>query len=188
MWMDASVRLIFPRIDGIIQIARENGIAFRHGLSTLIPQTDIDMFTFLHENPCNFRHYTEIEANFMMLYRTQFINDYIMKPVVSCALSYGCLVTKNSAAIRQCIYDDRPDHGCHRFDQSAFAIVLRRLFQNEDRFWIPEKESGIYVCRGPEKYNNFLPDVINNQITNVKLLFDERNHARCSKGERWYKE
>ena len=148
MWMDTSVRFTDSDQDRLFQAAKDHGVIYRPGFYNLVVHTDYDTFSFLNEDPCLFQNQNEIEANMILVYRTQVTNDFFMKPLVLCALSFGCIVTKGSHRMLDCTDKTNP-HSCHRFDQSVFTILISRLYRSERTNQVTEY-SEVQLCRGIE--------------------------------------
>ncbi|XP_021349207.1 uncharacterized protein LOC110447687 [Mizuhopecten yessoensis] len=131
MWMDASVIYEGTSLDEVSLRTRQRGIQAMHGASAVCERTAKNSFDFLKEKPCLF-NLPEVEATWIVISRNRFTLEYIMKPWVSCGLSYNCMAFKGSDFYLGCL-GSRKFHRCHRFDQSILGIIVNRLFQEKRR-------------------------------------------------------
>ena len=139
MWVDSSVRFRTSNLSRLIEDAVSIGVQVSlefnsHRVkieASVAERTDLRTFQYLGEDPCLFQTYGEVHAGWVFLYRSIFTLKYIMKPWVSCALHYGCMVI--TRATMDCDSSASRIGKCHRFDQSVLGIILTRLF-NVDRY------------------------------------------------------
>ncbi|KAK3577677.1 hypothetical protein CHS0354_034154 [Potamilus streckersoni] len=141
MWMDCSIRFVAD-LNRVFTRALKEGIQIHSSLNgtTTAIHTDISTFQALGELPCTFRDTGEMYATWMVVHATEFVEEYIMKPWVSCALIPGCMVVNRG--VSSC-GNDKYYHQCHRFDQSVLSIILHRLYRGSlekihvgDAVWI----------------------------------------------------
>ncbi|KAL3860998.1 hypothetical protein ACJMK2_007091 [Sinanodonta woodiana] len=141
MWMDCSIRFVAD-LNFVLTRALQEGIQIQGALSgtTTAMHTDISTFQALGELPCTFRDTGEMYATWMVVHATEFVEEYLMKPWVSCALVPGCMVVNRG--VSSC-GNDKYYHQCHRFDQSVLSIILHRLYRGSlekiivaDNVWI----------------------------------------------------
>ncbi|XP_060070912.1 uncharacterized protein LOC132550837 [Ylistrum balloti] len=131
MWMDASVVYEGTSLDEVSFRTRQRGIQAMHGAGAVCERTSKISFDFLKEDPCLF-NLPEVEATWIVISRNRFTLEYLMKPWVSCGLTYNCMTFKNSNFYLGCI-GNRKFHRCHRFDQSILGIIINRLFHEQRR-------------------------------------------------------
>ncbi|XP_061176097.1 uncharacterized protein LOC133185049 [Saccostrea echinata] len=127
MWTDASVRFNGRPLDKLFQGAKEVGVQAIPGWGSIAVRTNQRTFTALGEEMCLF-DYPEFEATWMAFVRSEFTLTAVMRPLVSCALQYGCMDFKNSKSFLGCPLRKKRFGACHRFDQSVIGIILARLF------------------------------------------------------------
>lgn len=126
MWLDTSIRLI--KTDPYFLRAKCLGIQLFGGEGSIAVRTQTRLFEHFNEDQCMF-NYPEIQTGIVIIYRTYFMLNYIMKPWVACALEYGCMDFPNSSRFLNCTTDWTLSN-CHRFEQSTLGIITTRLFNN----------------------------------------------------------
>ena len=128
MWMDASVRFHGTALKPLFSEASQTGVKVVPGGGSIAIRTHSNTFKALKEQPCMF-HWPELEATWMLVKRTKFTLQGVMKPWVSCALQYECMAQPRPNAMLTCPWGRNKKFGsCHRFDQSVLGIILTRLF------------------------------------------------------------
>lgn len=70
---------------------------------------------------------SETATGVILLHSTEFVRKSIMLPWVTCALTFGCMVFRDSKLLINCGKSFKP-FDCHRFEQSVLGIVLTRIF------------------------------------------------------------
>ncbi|KAK3591777.1 hypothetical protein CHS0354_019549 [Potamilus streckersoni] len=100
---------------------------------------DPDTFKYLGEDPCLFYDKKDAAGGGIIVRRTDFTLETIMRPWVSCALSFGCMVTSRSKELFDCPAIDglTPLGSCHRFDQAILGIILYRVYGRDDVLEFP---------------------------------------------------
>ena len=146
MWVDASVRFLYPDLESFYFNQNDVGIKLYPGGGSIARRTQLETFEYLGEKPCMF-DVPELEATVIMLKRSRFALKYIMRPWVSCALSSGCMIQPCSLIRIWCPSGNHDMGCCHRFDQSVLGIILTRLFHYE-RNMLFVKTDDIQVQRG----------------------------------------
>ncbi|XP_069108310.1 uncharacterized protein [Argopecten irradians] len=131
MWMDSSVLYEGTPLDEVSLRTRQRGIQAMHGAGAVCERTTKKSFDYLREKPCLF-NLPEVEATWIVISRNRFTLEYVMKPWVSCGLSYNCMEFKNSQLYKGCMGFSK-FHKCHRFDQSILGIIINRLFHEQRR-------------------------------------------------------
>lgn len=128
MWTDTSIRFNGNPLDKLFLEAKLVGIQVMSNKGSIAVRTNERTFVALGEKRCLF-DYPEVGAGFVIITRSKFTMNAIMKPWVSCTLQYGCLDFDNSKSYIACPTGKKQKFGsCHRFDQSVIGIILRRLF------------------------------------------------------------
>ncbi|KAL3883566.1 hypothetical protein ACJMK2_029818 [Sinanodonta woodiana] len=139
MWMDASVRFRTGDLDSLFELAMKDGVKIISGGLGVGYRTDPVTFKFLREDPCLFADKNEIQATFILIHRSRFVIETIMRPWVSCALTSGCMYFPGSQDRISCV-NQKGLGFCHRFDQSIMSIILWRLYHADfGRALMPER-------------------------------------------------
>ena len=150
MWVDTSVRLnisIFTLFEKGFKCHLQLPRLLEWGLRDVISvQTSKKTMAFLRLNESDYKSTLMIMGGFGLYQRTEIVMERIIKPWVTCALTFGCMVTDEDYKALSC---DPPRDGrkfgwCHRFDQSILSILVSTVFPNywkENTFLI--KEYGI---------------------------------------------
>lgn len=161
IWMDASVRFTTTQLDAPFEKVRELGVMAAEGFAPIATRTSPKTFSFLGEQPCTFKETNEFEATFIMVYGNKLVSEFFLKPWVSCALSFGCLIPdSNFGKYRHCGRSREPVYfDCHRFDQSVLSILLYRLY-HKDILQHQMKHSFFRFCKGVDE-EWYLPQFIN---------------------------
>ncbi|XP_052779990.1 uncharacterized protein LOC128217128 [Mya arenaria] len=143
-WLDASVRLVTDELLMPLRYLRETGILFfTYGSSLNVAlHTHGDMFRYFSEDPCNYKSYGEVEAGSIM-FRRSHVTDVVLRLWAACALEEGCVAPKDTtrycdADISERVMSDRLSGACHRYDQSALGIILRRLYHKQNDYPLVE--------------------------------------------------
>lgn len=131
MWMDASIRYNGNPLDEVSLRTRQRGVQGMHGLAAIFTRTSKKSFEYLKETPCLY-NFPEVEAGWLSISRNRFTLEFVMKPWVSCALAYNCMVYRGSDRNLTCS-GRQTYHKCHRFDQSILGIIVNRLFHEQRR-------------------------------------------------------
>ncbi|KAL3880700.1 hypothetical protein ACJMK2_032920 [Sinanodonta woodiana] len=140
LWLDTSMRFqnmsLFPVLEA--QVAHYGISTWMFGYS-LGGHVDPDTFKFLGEDPCLFYDKKDAAGGGIIVRRTQFTLETIMRPWVSCALSFGCMVTSRSNELFHCpaAVGPAPLGSCHRFDQAILGIILYRVYGRDDILMFP---------------------------------------------------
>lgn len=164
VWMDASVRFITTDLDSQFERARNLGVMAAVGFAPIAMRTHPKTFHFLGEQPCTYKTTDEFEATFIFVYGNKFVSEFFLKPWVSCALSFGCIVPDyNTKKYFDCdrgkekVYFD-----CHRFDQSVLSILLYRLYHESIQHH-RMKHTFFRFCKGADE-QWYLPQFINELV------------------------
>jgi hypothetical protein len=133
-WMDTSVRLTTTDIKFVLSRAARYGTLFTvsgntKAVGTLTKHTLKATFDYLQENSCKFKSFHEIWATSLMFHINN-VTRSVVKAWTTCALNEECIAPPGSRII--CNMELEIDGRCHRFDQSVFGIIIRRLFHDND--------------------------------------------------------
>lgn len=130
--MDSSTRFLTSDLDPLFAKARKYGVIMMPTRGSIAMRTLPSTFRHLEEYPCTFRKTNEFQGGFLLIYDNQFVSDYFLKPLVSCALTLGCMVPEgNHEKYIHCGKYGQVYHDCHRFDQSVIGILTYRLYNGE---------------------------------------------------------
>jgi len=139
-WMDTSLRFKTSKLDQLFANVTKLGLMaddMGSGLiSTIAERTLQTTFNYLNEDPCAYATQREKQGGFLLIYANPFVTQYFLKPLVSCALSFGCMdPNRYSLLFLGCPPNDEPFKGqlCHRYDQSIVGILFTRLFHRNMR-------------------------------------------------------
>lgn len=145
--MDTSLRFNTKKITLVIDSAKTNTVLAAEGDGSVAIRTHQNMFAFLKEDPYTFKSLKEFQAGFIVYYGNDFGEHYFMRPWISCALTFGCMVPDNTPAKYLKCPNVKKFHACHRFEQSMMSILLYRLFYKEIDKHVLKPE--VYTfCRG----------------------------------------
>ncbi|XP_013417923.1 uncharacterized protein LOC106179013 [Lingula anatina] len=142
-WSDANRYFVASNIDGAIKHAQKTGFSAwtldsKDSTSTL---THPKMFGFFNTKPEDYHFHRMVEANNLILYNTQVIQDQLMLPWVQCALVKDC-VAPYGAQATGCSFIYKPRYkysGCHRYEMSGLNIILGQVFkQNESQYTVDD--------------------------------------------------
>ncbi|XP_062572669.1 uncharacterized protein LOC134234607 [Saccostrea cucullata] len=140
MWVDSSIRFN-EKFNQLFERARRIGIQILEGDGSITVRTHRGLFDFLKEEPCMF-NYPEVQPGWFLIKRTKFALKMLLRPVVSCALQYGCMDFPDAGRFLYCKDPNRPS-ACHRYDQSVHGIILTRIFNKvRNSITFKEKEFG----------------------------------------------
>ncbi|KAK7093453.1 uncharacterized protein [Littorina saxatilis] len=97
--------------------------------TSVVAYTNKLTFQYLNETRCVFKESSMIDSQLLVLYRTSWVWQRVMKPLLKCALNLDCIAPRWSH-FDGCLHFRRPKTtGCHRYDLSVFSIVLNRGMQ-----------------------------------------------------------
>ena len=127
-WVDASFRFTTTNIDPIVEEAKRTRATSATATSKVPVMTMVHMFEAFKEEPCAFRDADIYGTWFVVLYPSAYEMEYLLKPWVSCALLPRCIATGDNPETHK-FCDENKLFNCHRFDQSAWSIVVHRLYR-----------------------------------------------------------
>lgn len=138
-WVDASVRFVSSDLQLPVKYLREYNILFFtydkvHNIALHSYRT---MFNYFSEDPCLYKTFGEVEAG-NVAFRKSHVADVVLRQWVSCALDIDCIApasaTKNCGKMLVGEMSDALIGHCHRYDQSALSIILRRLYHKQNDY------------------------------------------------------
>ena len=134
-WMDTSIRLkpnIFALFDKTkachIQLCRYEK---NKQIASIAHQTGDSTMNFLNQNPHDYLSRGVTQGGWGVYLRTQIVMERVIRPWVTCALTYGCMVTDRDRIQGECRKPRTKSLSwCHRFDQSVLAMIVSNVFPN----------------------------------------------------------
>ena len=155
-WMDSSVRFVTSDLDSAIQYSRDNSFLFftYDPVLSVAYQTDVQTMNYLHEDPCKFRPFGEIEATFVLFHYDD-ITSVLVEAWCACALSQNCIAPPGTDSKLSCNVRNLKDGRCHRFDQAVLSMLLRRLYHAQNDYPLVETPFSIHVIKRGNRVNYF---------------------------------
>ncbi|KAK3094932.1 hypothetical protein FSP39_007991 [Pinctada imbricata] len=128
IYVDTSFRFSAKNsLNTYLERSKMHGIQLPFDLRPVSTMTDERTFRFLGEEPCSFYGYTEAAAQIFIISRSEFTLQAVIKPLLSCALQFGCMAHPREVSLLSCHFE-KVMHACHRFDQSVIGIIITRIF------------------------------------------------------------
>ena len=135
MWMDASVVLVRYSYRYLMEqmIKRKSGFLYyvspsRH---SIVFATEKHMFEYLPMRGANEAKANMAQATGMILFNTGFMLRHVMKWAILCSLLEDCITPKEAKLECDFSLPDDVFGGCHRYDQSLFAILVSNAYNDE---------------------------------------------------------
>ncbi|KAK3734713.1 hypothetical protein RRG08_059895 [Elysia crispata] len=105
-----------------------------------------EMFEYMEEEACPFRPFMELQGGIHLIRRDPLVIEAVLHPWLKCALEKDCMCPKDPQSVLYC-YSPRL-HRCHRFDQSAFNLIMSKLYGVERyKMTIPRNDTTLKVDR-----------------------------------------
>ena len=154
-WADGSVRFTTGNLDDALEYSRKNSIlAFTYGPELAIAaHTDTRTMKYLGEDPCKFRYFGENEAGFLLFHYDE-ISRNLLNAWVACALNEQCMCPDGTEYKRMCRREIK-DGICHRYDQSVFSILFRRLYHEQNDYPLVKTPLNIHEVRRKNSLKHF---------------------------------
>ena len=152
-WVDSSVRFITDDLSGPLHYLRNtSSLFFTYSKDLAIAHhTRLETFNYFQEHPCPYSEFGEIEAGNVAFHDSD-VSRAIIRKWVSCALIKECIQPRGS--LKHCT-DSTQVGGCHRNDQSALSLILRRLYHEQNDYPLVEKPFRIIEVRRGEAVHYF---------------------------------
>lgn len=136
MWMDASIVLVKKYAYDVLlkrMIMQQSGFLFyvtpsRH---SIVFATHKHMFDYLPMRGAKEMKANMAAATGMILFNTKYVIKHVMKWVILCTLLEDCIAPKETQLTCNFSLPDDVFGGCHRYDQSLFAIVVSNAYNDE---------------------------------------------------------
>lgn len=199
MWIDPSVKLKEARDLGMLRYRGSHDFFLweEEVFNSVTAYTHPKMFEFFGEKRCTFAESGMVDTSSIVLYRTNLTWYGIMKPWLKCALTSYCISPKG-AKNSECFHWERPKMtGCHWFAQSAFSIIINRVFQfssHIDKLSIPrfttkeEVETVYHFPEQPWTYGEMIFVLILPTMVCGALFYMYQRRSRAQKNQylrRW---
>lgn len=142
-WMDASVRFHEDptRLRELLMLATIRGMQGGSATNKTPLVTLPTMFHFFGDEPCAYHHYSQCQAGTVVYHNEPLVTHAVLMPWLACAFNKTCMCPGERSYLRrivQCsqfslkLKENEYNYGvCHRFDQSALSIIIRKLFQEK---------------------------------------------------------
>ena len=137
-WADTSVRFLTGDLDDALEYSRQYSIlSFTYSAKLAIAyHTSKLTMKYLGEDPCKYRYFGENEAGFLLFHYDE-ISRVLVNTWAACALTKQCMCPFGTEQMKRCS-NVAKDAVCHRFDQSIFSILFRRLYHEQNDYPIVE--------------------------------------------------
>ena len=159
IWLDIDYRLTSSDLDSWMTAAQESGVmawseinpattsSQQQQQQQLAPVattslTHPKMFTYFDKRKYEdyaFQHMVGLGS--VILYNHEKVHQELMLPWLKCVLTEAC-VNPLGAQDSGCRFDKKPQFrysGCHRYDASAFNIVLGEIFNFQENLYLGDK-------------------------------------------------
>ena len=133
-WVDTSVRFLSNGLEEPMQYLKNTSLLyFTYDANMTIGQhTMIKTFNYFKEHPCPYGSFGETESGNTGFYDSH-VSRVIVKKWLSCALIEECIAPRGHT--KRCTNHKSTVTGsCHRYDQSALGIMLRRLYHDRNDY------------------------------------------------------
>ena len=160
MWMDSSVILKqHSKYAHLLEWMIKRKSAFLYYVSpsrhSIVFATHERMLDYLPMRGAKESNAKMQQATGMILFNTEHVLKHVMKWVVFCSLLEDCITPKGSQLECNFHLPDDVFGGCHRYDQSLFAVLVSNAYKDEMRRYCLSRDSaGMYpaiVQRAEEK-------------------------------------
>jgi len=139
LWLDVRYRFVPHNLTGLIDRARELGVAAwrldleleNHAAVPTTAFTHYKMFNYFNANAEQFFFHRMVSDKALLIFNTAAIHKGMMLPWLQCALMPDC-VAPTGAQAGGCRFNKRPHYrysGCHGYDTSALNVVLGLMFR-----------------------------------------------------------
>lgn len=152
MWLDSSVKIKKPYTKVLEQMVNYSSgfLYYLHPVGdTILSSTHPKMLEYLPmQKNLNERKLLLPQAGGVLAFNTPEIRKFIFKWAILCSLIQDCIIPKGSTKHCDPKYPEERTGGCHRHDQSMFAILVTNLFRAETkRYMISKKMKYAVVSR-----------------------------------------
>ncbi|XP_076086131.1 uncharacterized protein LOC143056850 [Mytilus galloprovincialis] len=103
----------------------------------------------------------------LIVFDTEKIHKELMLPWVKCALVEEC-ISPTGAQNTACNYERKPlfkYSGCHKYDMSAFDVILGKIFKHSQEYAVEERVFGVPKIVVPQNTENYQMYVSHNVTT-----------------------
>lgn len=159
MWLDASARFRHTHLESIINRTLTSGLFLSRTYWTLPMHVAGPMLDYFGVRPCLLAPFYELAGGFLAVKNERLVERLFLDSVVACAFSPDCMCPGGPQCNRLyggCFDDTKLYSRCHRFDQSAVAIVLIYLFDWKSSQFL-NAENAVTFKRGDKV--TFIPEL-----------------------------
>ncbi|XP_076035423.1 uncharacterized protein LOC143021684 [Oratosquilla oratoria] len=140
--------------------------------------THPNMFEYFHADKHNYDFHQMGDAGTVLLFNTGDVHQHLMLPWVQCALTSNC-ISPIGAQATGCRYNKKPlfrYSGCHRYDTSAFNVVLGVMFHYDTRPYL--QHISLFTRVSLEDLEEHQPSAAFSSGINMSLLHQENGNAQ----------
>lgn len=151
LWLDSSVKFRKPYTKVLEQMVNNTSgfLYYLHAVGdTILSSTHPKMFEYFPMKNLNEKKLLLPQAGGILVFNTPEIRKFIFKWAILCSLVQDCIIPKASTKYCDPKYPEKYTGGCHRHDQSMFAILVANQFSAETkRYMIAKKLRYAVVSR-----------------------------------------
>lgn len=140
LWLDSSISTLSRDLQPILRRVVQDGVGALFLSSTghtNFAVTHVGMYDYLPTNTSLQKSTFQMEANSILLYRTETVYNDVIRWWTLCALDRMCIASSVRHGCSSTLYKELHRYAnCHRFDQSALNIIMSNLmgFNNHTRY------------------------------------------------------
>ncbi|KAK7481182.1 hypothetical protein BaRGS_00027615 [Batillaria attramentaria] len=140
-WMDASMRFKDGNLTAILQQVNSIGLLISRTFWMLPAHVAQPMLDYFRVKPCLLSPFYEMAGGFIVFKNELLVQRAIVDSWVACAFSPNCLCPGKDCIklFGGCYNENKTYSKCHRFDQSAMAVILASLFDWRATNFIPSR-------------------------------------------------
>lgn len=168
LWMEPPEVLLTGQIFHLIKRAQDVGLmawTIKDPVSSLTYTKMLKHFKVRIED---YYFQESAKTSQLILFNTEKIHKELMLPWVKCALVEEC-ISPTGAQNTACNYERRPlfkYSGCHKYDMSAFNVILGKMFSDVTVYMTTERVFGIPKIVIPQTWDYKHMNVNQNTTTN----------------------
>lgn len=185
-WVDTSYRLLYDSLDAqmkVIELARKGeGLLLWTTSRYVYCQIHKGMYEFFGESADQYRWVRNVSPGNVIMYNTRFIYDCVLLPWVTCGLIKDCIAPPGSHR-GPCNWTAPDNYCCHRYDLSAMALILGRLYNHSHKAYTTKMKAhtidrgnregvGYFESLHKQKYH-LVEDIViyqpSSQLSNISI-------------------
>ncbi len=156
-WCDPLTTFTSAELALLLNQAKRVGVVSWPVVYPTSALTHPDMFHYFNVSAEKYHFHRMVDTSQFIIYNLETVHSELMLPWVKCALDKHC-IAPYGASRTGCSFNRKPKYeylGCHKFDMSAFNILLGSLY----KFEMPYVALlDIFVIRTPHK-NSWWPNL-----------------------------